>query len=50
METMNVKQAMEIIKQTCAVHVGRLQEHQAIQDALKVIDDELKKIEIEKKG
>ena len=50
METMTVKQAMEIVKQTCAAHVGRLQEHVAIQDALKLIEDEINKIEIEKKG
>ena len=47
---MDLKKALEIIKQVCAVHVGNLQEHSAIQEALKIIEAELKSIEIEKKG
>lgn len=34
---MDIKQAFEIVKQVCEMHVGNWQTHQQIQEALKAI-------------
>ena len=38
---MDVAKAIEIIRQVCAIHVGNLQDHTTIQQALKVVEGEL---------
>lgn len=37
-----VKKAIDLVKQVCADFNGKLQQHQAIQNALKTIEDNLK--------
>ena len=38
---MNIDQAMAIVAQVCANHMGTLKDHQTIQQALQVITDKL---------